>query len=110
MTREGPAGRDAILARLAESRTEVRRLLEPPPEEAAAAIWRPQGALGDFPRSRTLKKLLSGPGASVVGAIVVGLLIARPKLAWRLIRLLPRSTLARSFALRLISTLRPKQD
>lgn len=108
MMREEEEARDTILARLAESRAEVRRLLEPPPAEAPSALWAPLGATGDFPRSRTMKKLMDGPGLGVVGAFAVGLLLARPKLAWRLIRLLPTNALARSFIVRAISVLRAK--
>ena len=110
MMGEDAAAREAILQRLAESRAEVRRLLEPPPEESTAAMWRPRGATGDFPRSRTFRKLMSGPGLGVLGAVIAGLLIARPKLAWRLIRMLPSSMLARSFLLRVISSLRTEQE
>ena len=110
MMRGDAVARDAIQKRLAESRAEICRLLEPPPEDAAAALWAPHGAQGGFPRSRAMRKLMSGPGLGVVGAVAAGLLLARPKLAWRLIRLLPTSALARSFLLRLISSLRPPHD
>lgn len=106
MSAEDAAAREAILHRLAQSRAEVRRLLEPPAEESAAAVWRPHGATGDFPRSRVMRRLMSGPGLGVLGAVIAGLLIARPALAWRLVRLLPSSALARSFLLRLIASLR----
>jgi len=110
MMGEDAAARDAIQQRLAESRAQFRRLLEPPPEESAAAVWRPRGAAGDFPRSRTMRKLMGGPGLGALGAVIAGLLIARPKLAWRLIRMLPSSMLARSFLLRVISSLRTGKE
>jgi hypothetical protein len=86
------AQRQAILARLAESRAEIKRLLEPRPDEA-----REEGAADDagFPRSRTMRALMSGRGLGAVGATAAGLLMARPALAWRLIRMLPTGPLLR---------------
>jgi hypothetical protein len=85
------AQRNAILARLAESRTEIKRLLEPRAEEEG-------GAAGDgagFPRSRTMRALLSGRGLGAVGATAAGLVLARPGLAWKLIRMVPAGALLR---------------
>jgi hypothetical protein len=83
------AARDAILARLAESRAEIRRLLEPPPEGARGAHADPSGAPGGFPRSRTMRMLMSGKGIGAMGATAAGLFVARPGLAFKLIRALP---------------------
>jgi hypothetical protein len=93
VTPRDQAARDAILARLAESRAEIRRLLEPAPDAAR----RPDssGAPGSFPRSRTMQMLMSGKGLGAVGATAAGILIARPGLVWRLIRLLPTGAVAR---------------
>jgi hypothetical protein len=86
--------RKAILARLAESRAEIKRLLEPRPDAAGE-----EGAEHDydtgFPRSRTMRALLSGRGLGAVGATAAGLIMARPALAWRLIRMLPTGALLR---------------
>jgi hypothetical protein len=103
------AAREEISARLAQSRAEIRRLLEPPHKESPAAAT-PSGAPGEFPRSRTMQILTSGRGLGAVGALLGGLLIARPALAWRLIRLLPTSALARMFLARAISAMRAKQE
>jgi hypothetical protein len=84
--------RKALLARLAESRAEIKRLLEPRPDQ------RGEAGAGDgagFPRSRTMRALLSGRGLGAVGATAAGLLMARPALAWRLIRMLPTGALLR---------------
>jgi hypothetical protein len=83
------AAREAILARLAESRTEIRHLLEPPPNGAAGAHPGASGEPGPFPRSRTMRMLMSGKGLGAMGATAAGLFIARPGLAFRLIRLVP---------------------
>jgi hypothetical protein len=100
--------REETLARLAQSRAEIRRLIEPPPEEfrARGPGGRESGA---FPRSRTMRTLLGGGGLGAAGAILAGLFIARPKLVWRLIRLLPTGALARAFVVRGIAALRSRR-
>jgi hypothetical protein len=100
--------RDEISARLAQSRAEIRRLLEPPVNEVAGGSPSAR-EMGVFPRSRTMRMLLSGRGLGVIGAILGGALIARPALAWRLIQLLPTSGLARTFV-RAIAARRAKPE
>ena len=86
------AQRKAILARLAESRAEIKHLLEPRAEDAGGE----DAANGTgFPRSRTMRALMSGRGLGAVGATAAGLIMARPALAWRLIRMLPTGPLVR---------------
>jgi hypothetical protein len=99
------------LARLAASRAEIRRILEPPPQvspSGAADSGAP--GTGAFPRSRTMKMLLSGPGAGTVGAVACGLLIARPALALRLLRMVPAGAIGRMLLVKAISTLRSKRE
>jgi hypothetical protein len=102
------AARDEILARLAQSRAEIRRVLEPP--SAASAEERPAGEADTFPRSRTMQALLSGRGLGAAGAVLGGLLVARPALAWRLLKLLPTSALARMFLVKFIAAMRAKHE
>jgi hypothetical protein len=102
------ATREQVLARLAQSRTEIRRLLEPAPDGPPGAGPSPSGAPGDFPRSRTMQMLMSGRGLGTVGAIVGGLFIARPSLALRLVRMLPTGAVARMLLLRAITAMRAK--
>jgi hypothetical protein len=106
MDREA-AARAAIIARLAASREELRRILEPPPKNdgSSAAGAHP----GGFPRSRTMQMLLSGRGLGTVGAAAAGLLVARPALALRLLRMLPAGALARMLLARAVTALRSKQ-
>jgi hypothetical protein len=109
MTPADSAERDAILARLAQSRAEISRLLEPSSEEGGDdAGGRPSGAGGGFPRSRTMRALMSGRGLGAVGAMAGGLLIARPGLAWRLLRILPTSAVARMAVGKVMSAIRGK--
>jgi len=109
MTQRDDAAREQVLARLAKSRAEILRLLEPPAEEAAETRrWR-SSVPGEFPRSRTMQMLLSGRGLGVVGALLGGLFVARPALAWRLIRMLPTNAVARALIVRAIAALRAKQ-
>jgi hypothetical protein len=101
------AARAAIIARLAASREELRRILEPPPkiDGNSAAGAHP----GGFPRSRTMQMLMSGRGLGTVGAAAAGLLVARPALALRLLRMLPAGALARMLLARAVTALRSKQ-
>src|SRR5260370_39637050 len=80
--------RNDTLTRLAASRADIRRLLEPPPRVSSDSPD-DAGSAAVFPRSRTMKMLLSARGAGTVGAVACGLLIARPQLALRLLRMLP---------------------
>ncbi len=104
------SARDAILAKLAQSRDEVRRLLDPPHEESAgngeAGLSGP-GRPG-FPRSRTMRMLLSSRGLATLGAMAAGLLMARPALALRLLRMVPASAVAKLLIARAVSALKEK--
>lgn len=106
----GSAERDSILVRLAQSRAEISRLLDPPAEGGVDdAGPRPSGTGGGgFPRSRTMRALMSGRGLGAVGAMAGGLLIARPGLAWRLLRILPTSAVARVVVAKVMSAMRGK--
>jgi hypothetical protein len=104
------AAREEVLARLAQSRAQIRRLLEPPPDGSPGSGPSPSGAAGDFPRSRTMQMLMSGRGLGTMGAILGGLLIARPALALRLVRMLPIGAVARMLLLRAIATMRAKYE
>jgi hypothetical protein len=108
MTDNGEAARAEILARLAVSREELRIVFEPPRDQAGAngsTAPRQDG----FPRSRTIQMLMSGRGAGTLGALAAGLIVARPALALRLLRLLPASAIGRSLLLKAFNALRAKQ-
>jgi hypothetical protein len=109
MTDQDPEARAEILARLAESREELRRRLDPPRNGADGGA--PAGDYpGGFPRSRTMQMLMSGRGLGTVGALAAGLLIARPALALRLLRMLPVSAVARILMLKAFSALRTREE
>jgi hypothetical protein len=100
--------RNLIHSRLAQSREELHTIFYPPPGEngeegQASAIGR-----GRFPRSRTMQMLMSGRGLGTLGALAGGLLIGRPGLALRLLRLLPASALAKMFMARAVGALKSK--
>ena len=99
--------REETLARLVASRAEIRRLLEPPPR-VSPGDGSDGGApgTGAFPRSRTMKMLLSGRGAGTLGALAIGLVAARPQLALRLLRMLPAGAIGRILLVKAISALR----
>ena len=108
MTDNGDAARAEILARLAVSREELRIVFEPPHDQANAdgsTTARQDG----FPRSRTIQMLMSGRGVGTLGALAAGLIVARPALALRLLRMLPASAIGRSLLLKAFNALRAKQ-
>ena len=97
--------RNAALARLSQSREELRRVFDPPPPEPGpdgTASTTPTG----FPRSRTMRALLSSKGLGALGALAGGLLLARPQLALRLLRLVPAGAVGKMLIARLIAQLR----
>lgn len=104
------AARDAIMVRMAQSRAEIARLLEPPPPggDGGQSAAHEDSLFGGFPRSRTMRLLMSGRGLGAVGAVAGGLLMARPALAWRLVRLLPTSAVTRLVVARVLGSLRGK--
>ena len=113
MTDKDEADRAEILARLAQSREELRRLLDPPRREPGADANGDSSAdagTGGFPRSRTMRLLMGERGLGMLGAAATGLLIARPAFALRLLRMLPASGLARMLLMRGIAALRSKHE
>ncbi len=103
------AARTAILARLAASREELREILDPPRKQPNGADGAAAGeASGAFPRSRTMQLLLSGRGLGTLGAAAAGLLVARPALALRLLRLLPVSAIGKMILARALTAVRSK--
>jgi hypothetical protein len=99
------ARREQILASLAQSREELRQLLDPERIDAEGERA-PGDHAGGFPRSRTMQMLMSGRGLGTLAAVAGGLFIARPALALRLIRMLPASAVARWAMVRAVSALR----
>jgi hypothetical protein len=105
MPAEDDAARHEILARLAQSREELRQLLDPVRTELDGEMGPGDHGQG-FPRSRTMQMLMSGRGFGTLAAVAGGLFIARPALALRLIRMLPASALARWAMVRAVTALR----
>ena len=119
MTAQDDAARLETLSKLAQSRAEIRRVLDPPPRATHASS---QGGdhddpgqaeehdprAGVFPRSRTMRLLMSGRGIGTVGAVVGGLLMARPRLAFKLVRMLPTGAVARMLVLKAVTTFRAR--
>lgn len=106
MIDEDQTARAEILARLAASRQQLRQILYPQntPEAEGGDAAHDSG----FPRSHTLRLLLSGKGLGTLGAVVTGLLVSRPGLAMRLLRLLPVGAMVRQMAVRLFAQHREK--
>jgi hypothetical protein len=105
--------RAEVLARLRVSREEILQLLDPPPGAASVDGAAPMSGLrlgGEgFPRSRTMRALMSSKGLTTLGAAAAGLLIARPALALRLVRLLPASAFAKMLLTRAMSGFRAQR-
>ncbi|HEY6621062.1 MAG TPA: hypothetical protein VIY68_16060 [Steroidobacteraceae bacterium] len=108
MTDRDAAERDLIRIRLAQSREELRRILDPPPAQSNGSGAGPDHNPSGFPRSRTMQMLLSGRGLGTLGALAGGLLIARPALALRLLRFVPASAVAKMLMARAVNALKGK--
>ncbi|HXA35924.1 MAG TPA: hypothetical protein VNW26_06295 [Steroidobacteraceae bacterium] len=98
------AARAEILARLAASRAELREIFDPPPEANGGGAT--GASNGGFPRSRTVQMIMSGRGLSTLGALAAGLIVARPALALRLLRMLPTGALGRMLLMRAVTAMR----
>src|SRR5271165_6692818 len=100
------AARTEIRRKLAESRAEVSRVLDPPRVQSGGNGQAGAPGHSGFPRSRTMRMLLSSRGLGTMGALAAGLLVARPALALRLLRFLPVSAVAKTLIARALSTLK----
>jgi hypothetical protein len=100
--------RNLLHTRLAQSREELRAIFYPPPGENGEDDQVSVNGRGRFPRSRTMQMLMSGRGLGTLGAVAGGLLIGRPALALRLLRLLPASAMAKMFMARAVDALKSK--
>jgi len=100
------AARDLIRTRLAQSREELRLLLDPPPQAdgSPASV----NGHGGFPRSRTMQMLMSSRGLGTLGALAGGLLLARPTLALRLLRFVPAGSVAKILMAKALDALKSK--
>ncbi len=99
MSPQEEAARRRALETLRESRAQLRRLLDPPPSAGRDGAPAAAGS-AEFPRSRTMRLLMSERGLSFAGALLAGLLLARPALAIRLLRLLPVGGISSALLLR----------
>ena len=106
MTDRNDPAEAEILAKLAVSREEIRRVLDPPRREPDQGMPPGDHGADGFPRSRTMQMLMGGRGLGVLGALAGGLFIARPGLALRLLRMLPTGTVARMLLAKSLGALR----
>jgi hypothetical protein len=104
MTERDAESRDQVRARLAASREEYRAILDPPRPDNLHAGETSAG-LAHFPRSRTMRMLLGRRGLGTLGAIAAAILVARPKLALKVWRMLPTKMLRRLLIGRAIAML-----
>jgi hypothetical protein len=98
--------RNLVHTKLAQTREELRIILDPPPDQPGNGQM--PGGVSGFPRSRTMQLLLSSRGLGTLGALAGGLLVARPALALRLLRLVPASAVAKMVMSRALGALSGK--
>jgi hypothetical protein len=101
---DSDAERKETLEKLARSRAEILQILEPPRIEPGSGV--DTGYADKFPRSRTMRVLLSGRGLGTVGTLIGGLVLARPALLLRIARMVPAGAVARMLLAKGIATLR----
>ena len=105
------------LAKLAQTRAEIRRVLDPPPRQphvsqgghGEASESYAEVRTGTFPRSRTMRLLVSGRGIGTAGAVIGGLILARPALAFKLLRMFPTGAVARMAVVKAITVFRSRR-
>jgi len=100
--------RNSIRTKLAQSREELRSILDPPPGEYGGG--QAGNRHGGFPRSHTMQMLMSGRGLGTLGALAGGLLIARPALALRLLKFIPASAVAKMLLGKAVGTFKSKSQ
>jgi hypothetical protein len=102
------------LARLKRSRAEIQRVLEPPPRvshegrDAAFEEGDPDRPNDTFPRSRTMRMLMSARGIGTVGAILGAIFVARPTLMLKIVRVFPAGAVGRFLLVKAVSALRSR--
>jgi hypothetical protein len=101
--------RNELEARLAETRRELVDLFgsgggQRGPETGADSREGRQRRQSGFPRSGTMRLLLSSRGLGALAVAACGLLVSRPALALRVLRLVPLGTFARIMAYRFFSS------
>jgi hypothetical protein len=101
-----------IRARLKASRSEISLLLDPPRDESGALTEAggTGGGGSGFPRSRTMQMLTSNRGLGALSVLASGFLIARPGLAFKLLRLLPTGGVAKVVIARALSALAERKS
>jgi hypothetical protein len=102
------AAREMLYKRLAQSRQELRVLLDPPPTEGNGIDEAGMNGHLGFPRSRTMQMLMSSRGLGTLGALAGGLLLARPALALRLLRFVPANAVAKMLLAKAVSALKSR--
>ncbi|MGH8264928.1 MAG: hypothetical protein ACRETU_00485 [Steroidobacterales bacterium] len=86
--------RASAAARLAESRLELRQMLDHRLND---------GTNGRFPRSRAMQALMDHPALAVAAAVTGGFLIARPGMIRRVASFVPVAAIARMLVARYVT-------
>lgn len=96
------ADRELTIASLARSRARLKELLDPV-EPGGGSGTTAARTRGGFPRSRTMRLLAGRHGAGTAAALGVGLLLTRPAMGLRLLRMIPMGAIARLLLSRLFT-------
>jgi hypothetical protein len=96
MSSDVTSARERITTHLAESRAQLRQLLDIDHDESRAA-----GAV--FPRSRTMRALTRHPALAIAVVAAAGVLVVRPEFAVRFARLIPLGAIGRTLMLRYLT-------
>jgi hypothetical protein len=104
------ASRELILTKLAQSRAQVRAILDPPKPEPGSAEEVASGGHSGFPRSRTMQALLSSKGLGATGALIGGLILARPALALRMLRMVPAGAVGKMLLVKGLEAFRSRRQ
>jgi hypothetical protein len=100
MIKRADAAVDELRSRLKQSREKVSVLMDPLCERRRAAAKADGQSV--FPRSRTMRMLSSRRSLGAIGVLAGGFLIARPRLALKLFRLLPKGAVTKTIIARLV--------
>jgi hypothetical protein len=110
MIEKDAASRELLLTKLAQSRAQVRAILDPPRPEPGSAADSGSRGRSEFPRSRTMQALLSSKGLGATGALIGGLILARPSLALRLLRMVPAGAVGKMLLIKGMEAFRARRQ
>ena len=107
MSEHPDAAVESATERMARSRAELQRLLEP--SHAADDAHADRGTGSAFPRSAIMRAITQNGGKTGLAMLAVALFAAKPRLAMRLLRYLPVSAITKSLVAQFVETRQRKK-